>query len=117
MSVVDTNRVLDDIEDNGKGAATVAQANRWAVTIANNTIANYAIGLFTALIVLIMTALVGGEFVAAIPDNSTFSPSIDTMTDNAGTAFTIFGVVLLLLPAGAAIGLIALAFGNSGMGR
>jgi cell division protein FtsX len=55
--------------------------------------------LLVTLIIVLLAALVGGEFAAAIPSDSTFSSAITTMTDNAGTAFTIFGVSLLAIPA------------------
>ena len=90
-----------------------------AVTL-ENTLANYALGLLVALMVLLVTALVGGEFVDAIPADGPFSEAITGMTDNAATAFIIFGVGLLVLPA---VGLIVLVvngfgrFGGMGGGR
>jgi hypothetical protein len=90
----------------------------------NNTLASYAIGLLVTLIVLLVTALVGGEFASAIPTNGTFSEGITQVTDSASTAFVIFGVSLLILPAVAAVVLIVRGFGgmmggggNGGMGR
>lgn len=95
-----------------------------AVKMTNNTLASYAIGLLVTLIVLLVTALVGGEFAAAIPTNGTFSEGITQVTDSASTAFVIFGVSLLILPAVAAVVLIVRGFGgmmggggNGGMGR
>jgi hypothetical protein len=81
-------------------------------TTTNNTLASYAIGLLVTLIVLLVTALVGGEFAAAIPSNGTFSSGIDQVTSSASTAFVIFGVSLLILPAVAAVVLIVRGFGG-----
>lgn len=58
-----------------------------------------AVMLLITLIVVLLGALVGGEFAGAIPSDSVFSSAINTMTDNAGTAFTIFGISLLAIPA------------------
>ena len=85
----------------------------------DNTLASYAIGLLVTLIVLLVAALVGGEFAAAIPSNGTFSSGINSATDSADTAFVIFGVSLLILPAVAAVVLIVRGFGGmmgGGMG-
>lgn len=90
-----------------------AQAYR---TVAGNSIANYAIGLLVALIVLLVAALVGGEFAAAIPGNSPFSEAINTTVSTAGTAFQIFGVTLIVLPGVAAVVLIVRGMGGV-MGR
>lgn len=62
-------------------------------------LASGAVMLLVTLIIVLLAALVGGEFASAIPSDSTFSSAIKTMTDNAGTAFTIFGVSLLAIPA------------------
>lgn len=57
-----------------------------------------AVMLLITLMIVLLSALVGGEFAAAIPSDSVFSTAIDTTTDNAGTAFVIFGVSLLAIP-------------------
>jgi hypothetical protein len=100
--------------------AAELEGNLTGVTL-NNTLASYAIGLLVTIVVLLIAALVGGEFAAAIPDNGTFSEGINQVTDSAGTAFVIFGVSLLILPAVAAVVLIVRGFGgmlggNGGMG-
>jgi len=85
--------------------------------------ANLAQGAFTVLFVLIIvavSALVGGEFITAIPDKGTFNNSITTLESNANTAFTLFAVGLLIVPAAAIIGFLAsrmggLMGGNGGM--
>lgn len=90
-----------------------------AVAVLDNTLASYAIGLLVTLIVLLVAALVGGEFAQAIPSNGTFSNGIQSATDSADTAFVIFGVSLLILPAVAAVVLIVRGFGGmmgGGMG-
>jgi cell division protein FtsX len=58
-----------------------------------------AVMLLVTLLIVLLAALVGGEFAGAIPSDSVFNSAINTMTDNAGTAFTIFGVSLLAIPA------------------
>ena len=87
----------------------------------DNTLANYALGLLVALMVLLVTALVGGEFIAAMPQNETtgeyegaFGSAIGGMADHAGTAFVIFGVGLLVLPAVGIIVLVVNGFGGFG---
>jgi|APHM01.1.fsa_nt_gi amino acid transporter len=111
--------VTSDITD-----MTADLSGQAAVKMTNNTLASYAIGLLVTLIVLLVTALVGGEFASAIPTNGTFSEGITQVTDSASTAFVIFGVSLLILPAVAAVVLIVRGFGgmmggggNGGMGR
>jgi len=54
--------------------------------------------LLITLMIVLLSALVGGEFASAIPSDSVFSEAINTTTDNAGTAFVIFGVSLLAIP-------------------
>lgn len=78
----------------------------------DNTLAQYAIGLLVTLVVLLIAALVGGEFADALPEDGAFNESIDGMTTNAGTAFTIFGVAILIIPAVAAVVLIVRGFGG-----
>jgi len=87
--------------------------------------ANLANGAFTVLFVLIIvavSALVGGEFISAVPTDGPFSSSITDLENNAGTAFTLFAVGLLIIPAAAIIGFLAsrmggLMGGMGGMGR
>lgn len=95
-------------------------ANRAAVSVVNNTLANYAIGLLVTIIVLMVAALVAGEFAAAIPEESEFGEAIDTIVDSAGTAFVLFGVAVLVIPAVGVVVLIVNGFGGmmgGGMGR
>lgn len=69
--------------------------------------AGLADGAFTLLFVLIIlsvAALVGGEFISAIPQDGAFNESIATLEDNAGTSFTLFAVGLLIIPAAAVVG-------------
>jgi len=54
--------------------------------------------LLITLMIILLAALVGGQFAEAIPSDSTFSDAITTTTENAGTAFVIFGVSLLAIP-------------------
>jgi len=57
-----------------------------------------AVMLLITLMIVLLAALVGGQFASAIPSDSVFSDAITTTTDNAGTAFVIFGVSLLAIP-------------------
>lgn len=57
-----------------------------------------AVMLLITLMIVLLAALVGGKFAAAVPSDSVFSNAITTTTDNAGTAFVIFGVSLLAIP-------------------
>jgi hypothetical protein len=67
------------------------------ITRAPNLAAGAVMLLITLMIVL-LAALVGGQFADAIPTDSPFADAISTTTDNAGTAFVIFGVSLLAIP-------------------
>lgn len=79
-----------------------------------------AVMLLITLMMVLLAALVGGEFASAIPSDSTFSDAIATTTDNAGTAFVIFGVSLLAIPTVSVLAYIVLKLGPfigfSGMG-
>jgi|GEM_PF-2798968 len=90
-----------------------------APTVAGNLAAG-AVMLLITLMMVLLAALVGGEFAAAIPSDSTFSDAISTTTDNAGTAFVIFGVSLLAIPTVSVLAYIVLKLGPfigfSGMG-
>lgn len=72
-------------------------------SVASNLAAG-AMTLLITLMIVLLAALVGGKFAAAVPSDSTFSTAINTMTDNAGTAFVIFGVSLLAIPTVAVLG-------------
>lgn len=86
--------------DSARGAVeTAAEENK---RLSPNLVGG-ALTLLVTLIVVLLAALVGGEFASAIPSDSTFSSAINTTTDNAGTAFVIFGVTLLAIPATAAV--------------
>ncbi|AXR80703.1 hypothetical protein [Natrarchaeobaculum sulfurireducens] len=89
-----------------------ALADRALQTVAQNTLASYAIGLLVTLIVLLIAALVGGEFADAVPEDGAFGEAIETVIEHAGTAFVIFGVSILVLPAVAVIVLIVSGFGG-----
>jgi len=112
-----TDQARDDIEQ-AKKVGQEADSLRGAVResimqsrAANNLVAG-ALTLLVTLVVVLLAALVGGEFAAAIPSDSTFSEAINTTTDNAGTAFVIFGVTLLAIPATAAVSYIVRNMGG-----
>jgi len=75
-------------------------------------LASGAVVLLITLVVIAMAALVGGEFLTAIPSDSAFSGAIETLTENGRTAFTIFGVSLLAIPAVAVLTYIVMNLGG-----
>jgi len=79
-------------------------------TVAMNLAAGAVMLLITLMIVL-LAALVGGRFADAIPSDSVFSEAITTTTDNAGTAFVIFGVSLLAIPTVSVLAYIVMKLG------
>jgi hypothetical protein len=94
-----------------------AHTERTYTTVAENSIAQYAMGLLIALIVLLVAILVGGQFAASVPSDNPFSSAMSTTIDTAGTAFEIFGVTLIILPGVAAVALILKGLGGvAGMG-
>jgi hypothetical protein len=112
-------------------AGQEADSAREALTLAPTESArpaNLAAGAMTLLItlmIILLAALVGGQFSEAIPSDSTFSNAITTTTDNAGTAFVIFGVSLLAIPTVSVLAYIVTRLGGfvgfggrmSGLGR
>jgi len=70
-----------------------------------------AVMLLVTLLIVLLAALVGGEFSGAIPTDSVFSEAISTTEDNAGTAFIIFGVSLLAIPAVSVLAYIVVRLG------
>ena len=69
--------------------------------------AGLADGAFTLLFVLVIlavAALVGGEFIDAIPSDGAFGDAVVDMEAHGETAFTLFAVGLLIIPAAALIG-------------
>lgn len=107
-----------DTADSGTGGDRQANPYRDAyTTLAENSIAVYAMGLLIALIVLLVAILVGGQFAASVPSDNPFSSAMSTTIDTAGTAFEIFGVTLIILPGVAAVALILKGLGGvAGMG-
>jgi len=111
---IDTARHdLEQAKEAGQEADSLRGAVRDAMaqSAANNLVGG-ALTLLVTLIVVLLAALVGGEFASAIPSDSTFSDAISTTTDNAGTAFVIFGVTLLAIPATAAVSYIVRNMGG-----
>ena len=82
----------------------------------DNTIASYAIGFLVAVVIVILTLLIAGEFLSATgtddPQNATFGEELQAVEDNTATAFVIFGVALLIVPAVAAVVLVVRGFGG-----
>jgi len=70
-----------------------------------------AVMLLITLMIVLLAALVGGQFASAIPSDSVFSDAINTTTENAGTAFVIFGVSLLAIPTVSVLGYIVMKLG------
>lgn len=107
----------DDIEqakEIGQEADSLRGAVRESIMLSDsaNNLVGGALTLLVTLVVVLLAALVGGEFAAAIPSDSTFNEAITTTTDNAGTAFVIFGVTLLAIPATAAVSYIVRNMGG-----
>lgn len=67
-------------------------------------LANGAFTLLFVLIILAVTALVGGEFIEAIPTDGPFENALTDIEENSATAFVVFAVGLLIIPAVAIIG-------------
>ena len=67
-------------------------------------LADGAFTLLLVLITLVVAALVGGAFIDAVPADGAFNESIVDMEDNAATAFILFAVGLLIIPAAAVVG-------------
>lgn len=88
-----------------------------------NNLAQGAFTLLFTLIILAVAALVGGEFISAVPQNGTFGNVTTTIEDNASTGFVLFAVGLLIIPAAALIGYLYTNLGglmggmNGGMRR
>ena len=83
----------------GRDADSVREAMSVAPTVSRpSNLAAGAMTLLITLMIILLSALVGGQFAQAIPSDSVFSDAITTTTDNAGTAFVIFGVALLAIP-------------------
>lgn len=82
-----------------------------------NSLANMAIGLLVTIITLLVSVLVGGAFADAIPSDNAFGNATTTITNNAETAFVIFGVGLLVIPAVGILFLVRRMGGAGGMGR
>lgn len=78
---------------------TQAESLKEAATLYAPNLASGAIMLLVTLIVVALGALVGGEFIAALPSDSPFQSAITAVEENAGTAFEIFGIALLGIPA------------------
>ena len=67
-------------------------------------LADGAFVLLFTLIIVTVSALVGGEFIDAVDSEGPFGDAIAEVESTAGTAFTLFGVGLLIIPAAAIVG-------------
>ena len=106
----------------GQDADSVREAVTLAPTMSRpSNLAAGAMTLLITLMIILLAALVGGQFAEAIPSDSTFSNAISTTTDNAGTAFVIFGVALLAIPTVSVLAYLVTRLGGfigfGGMGR
>lgn len=70
-----------------------------------------AVGLLVVLMVLGLAALMGGEFIGAIPSDSIYSNVTTDLQDHGETAFVLFAVSLLALPVVAVLGYIIISLG------
>ena len=82
-------------------------------------LADGAFTLLFVLVILAVAALVGGEFIDAIPDDGAYSNATEDIETHGGTAFTLFAVGLLIIPAAALIGYLWTQMGGimGGAGR
>jgi len=103
------------VQDTRAGATLTREAATDRIATWKNSLANMAIGLLTVLITLLVSVLVGGAFADAIPTDNAFGNATEAITSNGETAFTIFAVGLLVIPA---VGIIFLVrrMGAGGMG-
>lgn len=76
-----------------------------------------AVVLGLATIVLLLMQLISGNFADAIGTDHAFSNSANNTTDNAGTAFNIMSVALLVVPVVIVVGLLIGAFMTGNLGR
>ena len=77
-------------------------------------LADGAFTLLFVLVILAVAALVGGEFIDAIPESGAFNTSIEDIEGHGNTAFTLFAVGLLIIPAAALIGYLWVQMGGLG---
>jgi hypothetical protein len=96
-----TSRVKEEVVISGMDLGVGRAAN----------LAAGAVMLLITLMIVLLAALVGGQFAAAIPSDSPFSDAINTTTNNAGTAFVIFGVSLLAIPTVSVLAYIVMKLG------
>jgi len=104
---------FDTLHDPKRTAWHVEDAVRRSPT-GESFAANLAAGavmLLITLMIVLLAALVGGQFAEAIPSDSPFNEAITTTTDNAGTAFVIFGVSLLAIPTVSVLAYIVMKLG------
>jgi len=87
----------DAAEDDDESISEKFKLEVARASVAHNLAAG-AMTLLITLMIVLLAALVGGEFASSIPSDSVFSEAINTTTNNAGTAFVIFGVSLLAIP-------------------
>lgn len=83
-------------------------------------------GAFMVLVLVIvvaLVALVGGEYLNAVDTgNGTFSSEISDLEGHTGTAITILGIILIVIPAVAVVGYLRdnlgdmMGGGNGGFG-
>jgi len=104
MSVTDSLATAITADDTNEDMTVLEEATaRSTQIVMGNSLANYAIGLLTAVVVLILSVMLAGEFIAAMPTDHPFSTQMTEIQENVGTAFTIFAVTLLIVPIVAAL--------------
>lgn len=94
----------------GKGADSLTEAAAFSTNAANRLVGG-AITLLVVIMLVGLAALLGGEFVGAIPSDSVYSNVTDDLSDHGETAFTIFAVLTLAIPVVAALGYIIVQLG------
>ena len=93
---------LESLASTAWKAGAEADDFRGAVSAAG--LADGAFTLLFVLVILAVAALVGGEFIDAVPGDNAFEAAITDIETHGETAFVLFAVGLLIIPAAALIG-------------
>lgn len=94
-------------------AGKQADSFREAASVATiGNVAQHALAFLILLIIIGIAALVGGEFLDALPDDGPFSEEIGDVESNVGTGLIVFGIVLIVIPVVAILGYLWMNLGG-----
>ncbi|MCU4926915.1 hypothetical protein OB905_13150 [Halobacteria archaeon AArc-dxtr1] len=100
--------MLDQLKHNANRGWEMGREDGFSGVTRAAGLADGAFTLLFVLIILAVAALVGGEFLDAIEvpteDPTPIEESIGDIESNASTAFVLFGVGILVIPAAAVVG-------------